>query len=815
MNAHPATLRSRRQPVRGRRSDLAELGILALLFALAAWGFAPVYGTSRLAVTIAGGILLGLGLAWVSRRWRLGLLPVVGIALLTHLLLGSAMAAPESALLGILPTPASLLEMLTAPITTWRTVLTMAPPVGTSPGVLTAAWLSTFVLSLISGIVLLRTRLSFLAWLGPLLLLALTVVLGTIEQTFPFVRGIAIAAVSLAWLTWRFESSRVAQSRSTIVTDAGEATTWRSPAVVRRIVGGALVIGLSAGAALVAKPALDVPPGAARYAERDHIVPPFRAIDYTSPLAQFRGYRKNQKDATLFTVTGVHAGELMPLAVMDQYTPTVYQVAESTDARSSRGAFLRTASHVTLVNTPSSTRKATVTVGAYHRVWMPTAGRTVTRIDPSGPDAKGISATLYRNAATQTFLTQRQLAKGDRYSFDFVPYTQPTSEQQKTIAYDDVELPALPALDPKVKAKATSMIGDETSPFGRMRRLTAAIKDQAYLTHGLEGETPSLPGHSEARILSMLEEIGVDTSDPTAAPTGMIGDQEQLAALTAILARSVDIPARVVMGFKAPDPEENGSTVVTGDDATAWVEVAFKGVGWVRFDPTPETTKKPTQPKEKTVPQPKPQVAQPPPPPVEPVKLPPALVGDSGSQKDRAPKDPLPAWAVTTTIAASPFLLLSLLALVVFGIKALRRRRRRLRGEVAARFAGGWQEVLDASTDFGAPPPPRSTRLEIARALARRHPHTDLLPLAAAADAEVFGPSSASDEDVQAYWSSVEEARRSMGRERTWWARFWAAITPRSLLARRPAQGVRRRRGGGRRRTALWTRRPRPGKMGR
>src|SRR5699024_6996051 len=54
-------------------------------------------------------------------------------------------------------------------------------------------------------------------------------------------------------------------------------------------------------------------------------------------------------------------------------------------------------------------------------------------------------------------------------------------------------------------------------------------------------------------------------------PTGRIGDQEQYAALTAVLARSIGIPARVGMGFEVPEGQE-GNVSITGEDVTAWVE---------------------------------------------------------------------------------------------------------------------------------------------------------------------------------------------------------------------------------------------------
>ncbi len=62
---------------------------------------------------------------------------------------------------------------------------------------------------------------------------------------------------------------------------------------------------------------------------------------------------------------------------------------------------------------------------------------------------------------------------------------------------------------------------------------------------------------------------------------------QQFAATMAMMARTLDIPSRVVVGFLKPDREEGGSYVVTSHDVHAWPELYFEGLGWVRFEPTP------------------------------------------------------------------------------------------------------------------------------------------------------------------------------------------------------------------------------------
>jgi transglutaminase-like putative cysteine protease len=59
------------------------------------------------------------------------------------------------------------------------------------------------------------------------------------------------------------------------------------------------------------------------------------------------------------------------------------------------------------------------------------------------------------------------------------------------------------------------------------------------------------------------------------------------ASTMAVMARMLGIPARVGVGFLPGEVQSNGSRVITGQDAHAWPELFFAGVGWVRFEPTP------------------------------------------------------------------------------------------------------------------------------------------------------------------------------------------------------------------------------------
>ncbi len=61
---------------------------------------------------------------------------------------------------------------------------------------------------------------------------------------------------------------------------------------------------------------------------------------------------------------------------------------------------------------------------------------------------------------------------------------------------------------------------------------------------------------------------------------------QHFAGAMALMLRYLGVPTRIAAGF-ASGQYENGQWVVTDHDAHEWVEVWFRGWGWVPFDPTP------------------------------------------------------------------------------------------------------------------------------------------------------------------------------------------------------------------------------------
>jgi hypothetical protein len=127
---------------------------------------------------------------------------------------------------------------------------------------------------------------------------------------------------------------------------------------------------------------------------------------------------------------------------------------------------------------------------------------------------------------------------------------------------------------PSMPAKVTALVDRLTRGIASPYRRALALQD--YFTDPDNGFSYSLrtkPGDSNNDLVNFL--------------TNKTGYCQQFAAAMGIMLRMAHVPARVVLGYMHPSPGSSGSFTVTTNDAHAWVEAFFTGVGWVPLDPTP------------------------------------------------------------------------------------------------------------------------------------------------------------------------------------------------------------------------------------
>lgn len=123
-----------------------------------------------------------------------------------------------------------------------------------------------------------------------------------------------------------------------------------------------------------------------------------------------------------------------------------------------------------------------------------------------------------------------------------------------------------------VTALAAELTAEAQTPYAKAMALQSFLRSTA----NFEYDTRVPPATSEDAVWDFLQDRR--------------GYCVQFATAMAIMARTLDIPTRVAIGFLPGEAVESDGTftyVVTGKQAHAWPELYFEGFGWVRFEPTP------------------------------------------------------------------------------------------------------------------------------------------------------------------------------------------------------------------------------------
>ena len=259
---------------------------------------------------------------------------------------------------------------------------------------------------------------------------------------------------------------------------------------------------------------------------------------------------------------------------------------------------------------------------------------------------------------------------------------------------------------------------------------------------------------------------------------------ENFATAMAVMARTLGIHSRVVLGFTPGDPHplQPGVVVVRDRNAHAWVELWMPTQGWVRFDPTP----RPDSVNPSTtamieaelelgldeyldieVPTLTPAAGSP-----EPVFLledfPEFFLGQGGGINPTPTPSQLPGWVRW----AIPVLVVA--ALLAVGLPLLKRaqRRRRLDRLRAGDITAAWEEIVARLSDLGTPPRPTLTPLELAHSI-----DESMVPLAGVYGKAAYGPGNgvADASDVAAAEEAMTTTRERLDSKTTRRKRLIAA----------------------------------------
>uniref|UniRef100_UPI0011EC54AE transglutaminase TgpA family protein n=1 Tax=Streptomyces sp. TRM49041 TaxID=2603216 RepID=UPI0011EC54AE len=203
--------------------------------------------------------------------------------------------------------------------------------------------------------------------------------------------------------------------------------------------------------------------------------------------------------------------------------------------------------------------------GSYEQKWLPMP-YPATAVDIDG-------RWRYEPVGRMLVGDDGQTTSGARYSVSSL-VVRPTAEQLAaapeapgTLLREYTRVPD--ALPRDVKATALRVTAGAKNDYERAVRL----QDWFAAEGGFQYDTSVSSGTGVAAISRFLEQKK--------------GFCVHFSFAMAAMARTLNVPARVAVGFMPGTPSGDGTVSVSIKDAHAWPELYFEGVGWTRFEPTP------------------------------------------------------------------------------------------------------------------------------------------------------------------------------------------------------------------------------------
>ncbi len=307
--------------------------------------------------------------------------------------------------------------------------------------------------------------------------------------------------------------------------------------------------------------------------------------------------------------------------------------------------------------------------------------------DPSTLNVLGVGVTT---ADIDSYLVDHVSVDPTRAQLEAAPAGDPQLDAKYT------DLPSLPAV---IAQTARKVAGNGTA-YDKAFALQQWFRSDGGFAYDV---VPSGSGQNDSSSSAVADFL-----------RGKRGYCVQFASAMAVMARTLGIPARVAIGFLPGTLDPATSTpgrqgyAINLQEAHAWPELYFSGIGWVRFEPTPAVQSGPA-----------PAYARPP------VSTGPSSSSSAASASSRSSASTASSSATSTAAAApsgsaggtrwAPYALL-LVALIVLcallaltpralaaGRRTARRRWARAAGrEPASRSAeGAWAELRERLADLG------------------------------------------------------------------------------------------------------------------
>ncbi|MCW2533640.1 MAG: Transglutaminase-like enzyme predicted cysteine protease [Blastococcus sp.] len=558
-------------------ADVRSAGAAALATVLGACALTPVFSSAAwllpvvavVLVVLAGGLLLRVGGPALWARLasgrpvpgRVGALGValvpVGQLLLVFALL-TARYAPGGAIGGVIPTRASLAELAGVLANGGAELREQATPALPLTGLLAMTTLFVGLIAVVVDLVAVAGREAALAGLGLLVLYCVPV--ATITGGIGFV-AIAAPAVGLTLLLWTDQRRRVGSASrppesglaSRLGTGTLAALRIGAAALVAGLVVGTVVPTLSEGSFATG---VGGGSGGATGTSLDPVVKLTGQLMLPEPIDLLRMDTSVEDPGYLRAVT------------LDDYDSTNGWTLSNLAGEESIAGNDRLAP----LPPRQQARPVTATIRAIHHAdrFLPVPASPLSvrmqneqgqawRYDPA-------TGTVFGRDVTSAGRSYTVVATEPRPAAALLAASQPLpADNGVQLLYTE-----LPELDPRVLAAVAEATGDAVTPYERVHNIHAYLSDRA---NGFRYSLATEPGTSGDDLVDFLRLRR--------------GYCEQYAGAMAVMVRAAGVPARVALGYTPGQQQHDGSRLITSDDAHAWVEVYFQGLGWVPFDPTP------------------------------------------------------------------------------------------------------------------------------------------------------------------------------------------------------------------------------------
>lgn len=703
----------------------------------------------------ASGIVLILAIGWVCRA-RLPALAASAIAAAVGLVFLTAVFARDTALLGVIPTPATLSAL---PVTIERAIdeiMTGSAPLTASPNLSFVIVAAALVLTIALDHVVITTRMPLLASVALIAVyLAPGLAVHAPVRLSEFV-GFAIALLTLIALETR-ERNR---TRSTQREERTLSAT--SPLRVDGRSALATGVGIAAAsivAAVVVAPALPQPtPAVGGFAAGS-------SIDASLALGESL---RQPAAAEVLRVRGAEgAPPYLRAVTLSTFDGQVWEPDRGSGEVLDDSAF----GPVTVdPDVPLVESNITVDIVDYRSPWLPVPFPAVS--------VTGLGGEWLVLDENRTVLTQSASAQGQRYTVT-THTPRPTLEKIRASRADPglggerdvISLPEGEAALDAIREQALEVTAPASNDYDRLIALQSWFRNSfEYSLHAPVAE--GFDGTGIDAIAAFLEVRQ--------------GYCVHFASAFAVMARALDMPSRIVVGYL---PGTSTGNRVDGQlersvDSTqlhAWPEVFFAGIGWIAFEPTatlgaatrfwPEATG--------GVPPGEDPGAFPIVPPTEPSVAPAPIEPPTPDTPSGAPDTPM----------VNPLPIIGIVLLVVAvlvlpaAIRVMLRRRRFTVSEWDVR--SGWEEVLDTAIDLGIELPAGETPRAFGRRLVEQHASD---PNAVTELVEAIERASYAPGGARAARGDVADAARrvclALRTEAASGTRLLSTVFPRSLLVR-------------------------------